>query len=48
MGTDKNPFEFTINQPGIAVKHIEMTSAFLEKIGIGPFQTVDVESEERK
>jgi len=48
MGTDKNLFKFTINQLGIAVKDIEKTSAFLEKIGIGPFQTMDVESEESK
>ena len=48
MGTDKNPFKFTINQLGIAVMDIEKTSAFLEKIGIGPFETMDVESEESK
>jgi catechol 2,3-dioxygenase-like lactoylglutathione lyase family enzyme len=48
MGTDKNPFKFTINQLGIAVKDIEKTSAFLENIGIGPFETMDVESEESK
>ena len=48
MGTDKNPFKFTINQLGIAVKDIEKTSAFLERIGIGPFQIMDFEEEEIK
>ena len=48
MGTDKNPFKFTINQLGIVVKDIEKTSAFLENIGIGPFPTFDAESEKSK
>ena len=48
MGTDKNPFKFTINQLGIVVKDIEKTSAFLENIGIGPFPSFDAESEKGK
>ena len=43
MNTDQIPFNFTINQLGIAVKDIEKTSAFLEMIGIGPFEIMDVE-----
>ena len=45
---DKKPFGFKINQLGIVVEDIEKSSAFLQKIGIGPFATLDTESSKGK
>ena len=45
---DQNAFGFKINQLGIVVKDIEKSSAFLKKIGIGPFASFDAEGETGK
>jgi hypothetical protein len=39
---------FKIGQIGIVVKDLEKASSFLQKIGIGPFEIVDVETKTGK
>ena len=40
--------DFKIGQIGIVVKDLEKASSFLQKIGIGPFEIVDVETKTGK
>lgn len=36
--------DYKINQLGIVVKDMNKTTAFLEKLGIGPFPTIETDT----
>jgi hypothetical protein len=46
--SENTDLNFKIGQVGIVVKDIEKASAFLQKIGIGPFEIMDVETKTGK